>query len=117
MKARFHSNFPLFPIYPNRLVGPGDLLAPGLTHVPPGNAPVPAQPDVHGALRLSSLSHQHAELAHEWPGLTLFSNQFAHGPPLHELARHGLRPQCQPPGEARDRPTTMHLHAHTHTQF
>lgn len=100
--------------FPTRLVGPGDLLAPGLSHLPPGNASVSAQPNVHGALRLSSLSHQHAELAHERPGLTLLRHQLAHGPPLHELARNGLRPQRQPPGEACNR-LRKFADAHTYT--
>lgn len=109
-QSRFHSNSLLLLFFLTRLVGPRDLFAPGLTHIPPGYAPVSAQPNVHGALRLSSLSHQHAEFAHERPGLTLLRHQLAHGPPLHELAGHGLRPQRQPPGEARDRLSNTQSH-------
>jgi len=105
--SKCHSVFVLPPPLPSltRLVGPADLLAPGLTHVPPGDAPVSAQPDVHGALGVPALSHQLAELAHERPRLALLRHQLADGSALHELARHGIRPQRQPPGEACDRPT------------
>lgn len=98
-----------------RFIRPGDLVSPGLSHVPPRHAPIPAQPVLHGALGLFALSHQHPEFSHERPGLAILCHQLAHGPTLHVLARHGLRPRCQPPGKACHRSTHTHKHIHTHT--
>lgn len=89
-------------VFPNRLNGPGEFLTPGLAHIPSRNAPLSPQPDLHGPVGLAPLSYQHAELAHERPGVTLLSHQLTHGPPLHELAWDGLRRQRESSGEASD---------------
>lgn len=103
-------NLPLFLFFfPTRLIRPGNLLALGLTHIPPRNASISAQPYIHGALWLSSLSHQHAEFAHERPGITLLCHQLTDGPSLHELTRHGLWRECESAGESRERLTCMQM--------
>lgn len=87
--------------YPfHRLLRTGDVLSSQLAHVPPGDASVTAQPDFFRPLGVPALPHQHSELAHERPGLSLLCHQFAHGATFHGVTRDGLRPQRQPTGRA-----------------
>lgn len=75
-----------------------DLISSELSHVSPSHASSPAEPDFHRSLGIPALTHQHTQLADERPRLSLLRHQLAHGPALHGVSRHGLRPQCQPTG-------------------
>lgn len=79
-----------------RLLWTFDVFTSQLTHVPPGDASVPAEPDFVGPLGVPSFTHQHSELTHEWPGLSFLCYQLAHGATFHGLTGDGLRSQCQP---------------------
>lgn len=85
-----------------------DVLPSQLTHIPPGDASVPAEPDHFGSLGVPAFSHQYSELTHERPGLSFLCYQLAHGATFNGLTGDGLRPQCQPTGRATLKDTRLH---------